>query len=330
MQNIQLNGYNLLKEHWKGVSRLRIEQLRYIADIAETGSLTATAQRQFVSQQAISKTIKQLEKELDAVLLIRTRTGVTFTEIGKELVSFAQKVLMEEEEFQKHVNKIRNTERTMARNDMRIASTSAISNFILPILIANPKIQENNVTVHIDSLSRYEDVIEQVYNRKCDIGLITINETELSHVMAGYQNDLKAEIILKDKMIALMDRRYYTAESLAISPNFFSECKVRTMYNINPIEEFRRPVIDTNIIYSSDADFHRNMMEMAGAITLMSATTYFSSFNNKRYVPLMLDEGFNLHSLVHVVIYRTVAEDTMEGLINLLKREIILEGIKQK
>ncbi|MBQ3120777.1 MAG: LysR family transcriptional regulator, partial [Peptococcaceae bacterium] len=68
---------------------MRIEQLHCIVDIAETGSITATAQRQFVTQQAVSKTIKQLEKELNATLLIRTRTGVSFTEIGKELVTFA-------------------------------------------------------------------------------------------------------------------------------------------------------------------------------------------------------------------------------------------------
>ena len=59
---------------------MRIEQLRCIVDIAETGSLTATAQRQFITQQAVSKTIKQLEKELDATLLIRTHAGVSFTE----------------------------------------------------------------------------------------------------------------------------------------------------------------------------------------------------------------------------------------------------------
>ena len=85
---------------------MRIEQLHCIVDIAETGSITATAQRQFVTQQAVSKTIKQLEKELNATLLIRTRTGVSFTEIGKELVTFAQKVLAEEAEFQKHISRI--------------------------------------------------------------------------------------------------------------------------------------------------------------------------------------------------------------------------------
>lgn len=309
---------------------MRIEQLRYIADIAETGSLTATAQRQFVTQQAISKTIKQLEKELDAILLIRTRTGVSFTEIGKELVAFAQKVLEEEAEFRKHVSMIKHTEQKHERNDMYVASTSSISNLLLPVLIANPKIQENNVTVHINPSTSYLDVVEQVHSKKTDLGLITINETELPRLMASYQKDLEAAVLVKDKLIALMDNRYYTGESLRLSDEEFAACKVRTLYNISAMEMFQQPIEEHNIICSGDADFHRNMMEKAGAITLMSVTTHHLYFNNKRYVPLMLGENLNQYSLLHVAIYRKSAESYMENLVNLMRREMVFEGLKTK
>lgn len=309
---------------------MRIEQLRCVADIAETGSLTATAQRQFITQQAVSKMIKQLEKELDATLLIRTRNGVSFTEIGKELVQFAQKVLVEEAEFQKHVSQIKHVEEKRAHNDLYIASTSTISNLLLPILIANPKMQEHNVTIHINPSTSYADVIEQVRTKKSDLGLITINETELPQLMAPHQKDLSAAVIMKDKLIALMDKRYYTGEELKISDDEFENYKVRTMYNIHPIDMFQQSVKDNNIICSGDADFHRNMMEKAGAITLMSVTTHHLHFNNKRYVPLMLGSYLNQHSLLHVAVYRKSGEKYMENLLNLLRREMVFEGLKTK
>ena len=330
MQNIQLNGYNLLKEHWKGVSRLRIEQLRYIADIAETGSLTATAQRQFVSQQAISKTIKQLEKELDAEILIRTRSGVAFTEIGKELVGFAQKVLEEETNFYNHVSQIKHATKKKAHNDLYIASTSSIANLLLPVLVANPKIQENNVTIHIDNNTTYEEVVERVSNKTSDFGLITINEFELSHLMKDYQKDLEATVIMKDKIIALMDKRFYTGNSSQLTDEELNISKVRTLYNIHPIGIYQQPVIEHNIICSGDADFHRNMMEKAGAVTFMSVISYQMHFNNKRYIPLSVPDEAKEQSLVHVAIHRKSAGKQMDNLLNLLRRELVYEGVKAK
>ncbi len=309
---------------------MRIEQLRCIADIAETGSLTATAQRQFITQQAVSKMIKQLEKELDATILIRTRSGVSFTEIGKELVGFAQKVLVEEAEFQKHVSQIKHVQHKQEHNDMHIASTSSISNLLLPILISSPKMQENNVSVHVNQSTSYEDVVQQVFSKKSDLGLITINETELHQLMAPYQKELEAAIIMKDKLIALMDRRFYSGESLKLTEEEFAECKVKTLYNVHPIEMFQQPIKESGIICSGDADFHRNMMEKAGALTLMPVTTHHLHFNNKRYVPLMLGEHLNQHSLLHVAIYRKINESHMENLLNLLRREMLFEGLKTK
>lgn len=315
-------------EMGKGDYTMRIEQLRYIADIAETGSLTATAQRQFVTQQAISKTVKQLEKELDATLLIRTRTGVSFTEIGKELVAFAEKVLAEEAEFQKHISQIKHISQKQTHNDMYIASTSSISNLLLPILIANPKMQENNVTIHINQSTTYEDVIEQVKNKKSDLGLITINETELPKLKSIYHDELTTEVIMRDKLVAVLDRRFYTGEVLILSDEDFAKYKIRTLYNIHPIELFQQAVTDSNVICSGDADFHRNMMEKAGAITLMSVTTHNLHFNSKRYVPLLLENYQN--ALLHVAIYRKSAGVYMENLLNLMRREMVLEGLKTK
>ncbi|MBQ3205000.1 MAG: LysR family transcriptional regulator, partial [Peptococcaceae bacterium] len=60
---------------------MRMEQLKYLVDIAETKSMSKTAERMFVSPQAVSQSIKQLETELDTELLVRTNMGVLLTKI---------------------------------------------------------------------------------------------------------------------------------------------------------------------------------------------------------------------------------------------------------
>lgn len=72
---------------------MRLEQLKYLVDVAQTHSITNTAQHFFITQQAISSSLKQLEEEFCATLLNRHSFGVTLTEQGKVVVDFAQRVI---------------------------------------------------------------------------------------------------------------------------------------------------------------------------------------------------------------------------------------------
>ena len=63
---------------------MKTEQLRYLIDLEETKSITKTAERFFMSQQAISEAIRKLEAEFNTTLLVRKKYGVDFTEAGKE------------------------------------------------------------------------------------------------------------------------------------------------------------------------------------------------------------------------------------------------------
>ena len=64
---------------------MRTEQLKYLVDVAETGSMNKTAERLFVSPQAVSKAIKQLEEELGVDLEINDQ----ITTVG-ELVAYVE------------------------------------------------------------------------------------------------------------------------------------------------------------------------------------------------------------------------------------------------
>jgi DNA-binding transcriptional LysR family regulator len=59
--------------------------LRYVAAVAEEGNLTRAAERVFVSQPALTKQIKTLEKQLGFQLFTRSRAGMTLTEPGRVL-----------------------------------------------------------------------------------------------------------------------------------------------------------------------------------------------------------------------------------------------------
>ncbi|MYS49730.1 LysR family transcriptional regulator, partial [Streptomyces sp. SID6013] len=72
--------------------------LRYFAAVAQEGTLTGAAQKLFVSQPALSKRIRHLEEDLGVRLFVRSRSGMTLTEAGRELASRVPALLDEWDE----------------------------------------------------------------------------------------------------------------------------------------------------------------------------------------------------------------------------------------
>ena len=64
------------------------ELYRVFNEVANSGNITAAAEKLHISQPAVSKSIKSLENQLGGALFIRTKRGVTLTEEGKELYSY--------------------------------------------------------------------------------------------------------------------------------------------------------------------------------------------------------------------------------------------------
>src|SRR3954447_13509016 len=72
-----------------------LRALRYFATVAEEHSITRAAERLFVSQPALSKQVRQLERLLRADLLRREPRGVRLTAAGAALLPRARAVLAE-------------------------------------------------------------------------------------------------------------------------------------------------------------------------------------------------------------------------------------------
>lgn len=67
--------------------------MRYFAELAETGSFYAAANRLSISQQGLNKSITQLERELGTRLVERSRSGILLTPEGKIFLRHAETML---------------------------------------------------------------------------------------------------------------------------------------------------------------------------------------------------------------------------------------------
>jgi len=69
---------------------IEFRHLKYIVAVAETENFTRAAERLFLTQPALSRQIKDIERELGFPIFERTRNGVVPTSLGQMVVNYAK------------------------------------------------------------------------------------------------------------------------------------------------------------------------------------------------------------------------------------------------
>ncbi|RFU40142.1 LysR family transcriptional regulator, partial [Actinomadura logoneensis] len=72
---------------------MNLRQLRYVVATADHGTMTSAAQALYVAQPALSRAVRELERELGVELFARSGRGVVLTPEGEQVVRHARVAL---------------------------------------------------------------------------------------------------------------------------------------------------------------------------------------------------------------------------------------------
>lgn len=70
-----------------------VQQLRYVLEVARTGSITQAAKNLYMGQPNLSKSIRELEDEIGIVLFCRTAQGTRPTKSGEAFLGYARSIV---------------------------------------------------------------------------------------------------------------------------------------------------------------------------------------------------------------------------------------------
>lgn len=71
---------------------MTLEQIKYVLEVENTGSINRAAAKLFVTQSALSMAIKNLEDELGYQIFLRTNRGVVPTPSGRSLIAYLRSI----------------------------------------------------------------------------------------------------------------------------------------------------------------------------------------------------------------------------------------------
>ncbi len=74
---------------------MTLQQLKYVIEVAEKGSITEAAKSLFISQPSLSAAIHELEQETATTIFLRNSRGIRLTPEGAEFLGYARQVVQQ-------------------------------------------------------------------------------------------------------------------------------------------------------------------------------------------------------------------------------------------
>ncbi len=169
-----------------------LRQLRYFQAVAEELSFSKAARRLRIAQPALSRAVRDLEDELGAPLLERSRRLVRLTEAGAVLLHEAGVVLLRFDEALRRVGRtIRGEE-----GELRVGYIGPPTAAFLGRLVAEYRRRFPRVTVHLEERTP-ERVCEMVAAGRLTLGL---TRPVLAHEALG----LRTHLLRRERLCAVL------------------------------------------------------------------------------------------------------------------------------
>lgn len=184
---------------------MNLRDLKYIVAVAETKSFVKAAEQCFVSQPTLSMQIKKLENSLNIKIFERNNKHVLVTEIGKQVIETAKRILQDAE----HISILAKHEQDPFAGDFTLGAFPTIAPYILPKLI--PLIKQKLPNLRLILVEEKTDILLH----KLKTGLID------AALLAGPVHDesLIAEKLFDDEFKLAVATNHPLAEQTTINPD---------------------------------------------------------------------------------------------------------------
>ena len=157
--------------------------------IEELGSIRAAAQSMSLTQPALTAAIQQLEAELKAPLLVRSKKGVTFTHFGQAFLRHAKLMVAQSRRAQDEMAQLRGH----WEGTIKMAVSPAIGLGLLPQALRQFTLQHPEVKVHCrDGL--YPSIAPVIRDGTLDFALTPVHRVDL-------ESDLVAEPLYSSQVV---------------------------------------------------------------------------------------------------------------------------------
>ena len=159
---------------------MNMKHIQYVLTVLREGSITGASKRLYVSQPALSQTIKQIEQDLGATIFDRSTDPISLTFAGQKYVDAAQKILDIDRNLRAQIAETKDE----IHGRIRVGISVQRGLQLLPLVV--PEFSRLYPFIKIELVEHGSATLERMtIEGQCDIALVATNEkpNKLNYVL---------------------------------------------------------------------------------------------------------------------------------------------------
>lgn len=192
---------------------MNTKQLPYYIAVAETGSLSAAAERLGISQPALSKFLAEAQRKYEMPLFYREKRRMYPTEAGAIIIKTAQQIL----DTQQHMH---STIKALSGRDKQIINIGVTPHRGAQVMaLAYPHLLKRFPNVELVMFEGYAaELWDKLYAGDVDLVLVTVTDDHKDlHVIPFYDEEIVLSVPVFHQLAHLGSRNVDTAISIDIA-----------------------------------------------------------------------------------------------------------------
>jgi DNA-binding transcriptional LysR family regulator len=236
-----------------------LQQLRILKAIATEQNFTKAAKLLYLSQPALSKQIRILEKNLDMILINRENHKISLTENGQVFLQYAERILALCEESCRALIDLKNGE----RGNLIVGASQTIGTYLLPRVLAlfAQRYPQINLKVQVNSTRL---IAKHIVNREIDIAIVG---GDIPH---EFNKNLLVESFVEDEFSLIVPRSHPFAEKKLITKEDLYHLKFITLNSNSTIRKFIDNILTQNNIQAKQLKTIMQLNSIEGIKTAVS------------------------------------------------------------
>ena len=236
-----------------------LQQLRILKAVATEKNFTKAASVLYLSQPALSKQIKILEKNLDTLLVNRERNKLSLTENGKVLLQYSERILALCEESCRALIDLKNGE----RGNLIVGASQTIGTYLMPRILAlfAQNYPQIDLKIQVNS-SRI--IAKNIVNREIDIAVVG------GEISEKLQRNLTIQPFVYDELSLIISKSHPFAKKKKIKKEDLYCLDFITLNSNSTIKKFIDTILSQNQIETKQLKIILQLNSIEGIKTAVS------------------------------------------------------------
>jgi molybdate transport repressor ModE-like protein len=163
---------------------MHIETLKVFCDLAESGSFSLAASKNFITQSAVSQQIRSLEERYGRELIERSKGHARLTQAGEVLYEAGKEIVHRYREIE---NNLQSLARSVA-GTVRVGTVYSVGLYELSAPLKKYLRTFPDVTVHLE-YTRANKIYEDVSRGEIDLGIVAYPNKRPQLLVAPFRED---------------------------------------------------------------------------------------------------------------------------------------------